>query len=438
MIPKVGYVYLRSPQTPPNVIEHISEISKALQVLGLEETNVFERPLMPLLRESRAPRHWVLHNSVTYSPHTLRQLLSSILLSHRDPVVHILKQDEHLAPSVFDSLFTQFPVSTVFSYLPPGEVPIVYPRSVEKGIRFRKTFVAYVTSELGSQVSKPLPPSYSASYRGSLQPVSLGLLGQDKAEIPMRAMRALPAGSRWKLDVSSEEDKRLYGQEWFNLLERSYAVMSSESGSNCFDLDGSLASATAEFQKLYGRITYLDSERYELYYESVLSAYEGNVRGGTFAPRNLEAAVMGRPQILIDGGYEGLFEDGETALFVRRDFSNFAEVLEILKDRDFSARLAASAREAILGNAQLRISSLTDLILESVAFHDPPRYTLPVGKTVENPKVENSTRLFPAHLRLFRIPFVFYLCALLTVRRLARYLPASFRTSLQRFMKLFA
>lgn len=423
--PKIGFVYLIVPETPQNVVEHISEIREALDPLGLLEFNIADSSIEPKLTKSLAPQRWVLHNTVTYSPRVLRRMLEAISFAYQNSVIHVMKQDEHVAPFLFDEMFTEFPVVSVFSYLPEAEIPIVYPKSVASGILFHKTYVAYVTRGLASMSSHPLPATYSASYRGSFQPVSLGILGHDKAQIPSRALGAFPGDGRWVLDVSSMPEKRVYGEAWFELLRDSYAVISSESGSNCFDLDGSLSRLTAEFESVHGTFTYSDADTYALYEKTVLCRFERNVRGGTFAPRNLEAAVICRPQILVEGDYDGLFKDSESAVFVRRDFANFRNLLEALEDRDFAQGLAVNAREAVLGNRQLKMSALTDLLLEVISRHNPVSPVL----TTEDP-IRGSRTFLPLSKEnpdraLFRFAYVCNFYLLLAIKKLLRSTPGS-------------
>lgn len=430
LTPKVGFVYTVVPETPPNVVEHISAIREAIWGLGLAEFNLAERTMVPLFERNRAPRHWVLHNTVTYSVRALRQILSTIYYSYHDPVIHLLKQDEHVAPFRFDQIFTEFSVASVFSYLPPAEIPVVYPNSVAAGISFQKTYVAYVTAGLASRELQPLPETYSASYRGSYQPVSLGNLGQDKADIPTRAIDNLPADCHWRLDVSSKLERRVYGEKWFDLLNQSFAVISSESGSNCFDLDGSLIRLTAEFERLHGTFTFSDLDTYNRYASTVLRDYEGNVRGGTFAPRNLEAAVLGRPQILIEGRYDDLFEESETAVFIRRDFSNFGDALDRLEDRNFARRLGKNSRETVLDNPQLRMSNLTNLILESIALHEPPSALDSGINPGESSRLRTNRPSPPTQSRLSRLSFYLRFHGLLLLKKVLFLVPSSLRVRL--------
>lgn len=309
---------------------------------------------------------WLVHNSASYRAFRLRQILSFINLNPVEVPIIVMKQDDHLEPYLFDEMFCSNNVVSVFTYLPEKEWSTVYPKSLNTGIQFNTAHTAYVTPHMRAHKAVNLPPLLRFAYRGGRQPVTLGELARDKAYIPGKILSVRESLSPWELDFSADRNDRIYGSEWESFIANSYTMLSTESGSRAFDLDGTLSARTLAFEKSHGRILWQDTELLQRYAEEVLVDYEGNVDGGSFAPRNIELACFGRPQVLVAGHYGGLFSDGANALFINRDLANLPEVLRALENRDYASHLAATARNDVLENSSLQIGSLLQMISETV------------------------------------------------------------------------
>jgi len=146
--------------------------------------------------------------------------------------------------------------------------------------------------------------------------------------------------SGWIADVSSRWEDRIFGQSWDDFLKNSRVILGSESGSNCFNLDGRLT---------------VDSGNKGQEKPELISKYEGNIIYGTIAPRHLEAAAHARPQILLPGKYENIFRDGESVLFAKAELENLEQLLTILEDDRLASSIGVQARDAVLSRQDLRI-----------------------------------------------------------------------------------
>lgn len=364
--PTIGFAYSSTAQTPYSVVDLIKNISRGLSQFEVVNLNVSSPRGMMFRGGIQHVDLWLLHNSATYRASRLEQLLAFINRNSQSIPIVVMKQDDYLEPYLFDRIFCQTSVVGVFTYLSPGASAIVYPNSHLAGVKFKTMHTAYVTPWMMEHRLMPLPQTLAFTYRGGHQPVTLGQLARDKALLPGKIRHRSRTLSPWVLDFSTRPKDRLYGLEWEQFIDNSYAMFSTESGSRAFDLDGSLAARTLAFERKHGQIDWRDECLAELYMEQVLSDYEENVDGGSFAPRNIELACWGRPQVLVDGNYGGLFIDGENASFVRRDLANLPEVLRGLESRDYAYYLSQNARRGVLENPSLQIRSLLQLLTTSI------------------------------------------------------------------------
>jgi hypothetical protein len=160
---------------------------------------------------------------------------------------------------------------------------------------------------------------------------------------------------------------RVYNEAWINLLRRSRAVLGTESGMNLFDFDGSLERACAEYERAHPGCSF------DEVWEQFLKEHEGNVRYAQISPRHFEAAACRCVQILLEGEYSGIFLPDRHYISLKKDFSNFDEVMVRLADDSFCRRLTEQAHaEIILNNAwhyRTFIKKLYNVIMPSAKWN---------------------------------------------------------------------
>lgn len=363
---KILLLTVEVPETPAGVKEIVDEIENSPLMTNLVRFNLGDiqnlKDLNNLVSDFGII---IIHNTATYDWKYLEYILRVIEGNSKAKII-ILKQDEHVAPQKFDSLFCEYNVFAVFTCLSDEYIHIVYPFSFSRKIEFRKMYTAYLTSRLLNLKSTNAQTIKRVSYRGSLQPVWLGKLGQDKAMIPDWTIKESGNLNNWIIDVSSKWEDRLYGSAWDDLVSRSSILLGSESGSNVFNLDGQLLEKTQSFSKTYGEPTFQNEELYDKYYNQVLLPYEGKIDYGTIAPRHLEAAMQGKPMILTEGKYEGLFEHGISAVQLAPGFKGLEGTILQFEDSSFAGLISTNAKETVLARSDLRISSLIQSISDVV------------------------------------------------------------------------
>ncbi len=356
---RVAFVVAKRSDSAGNVNQIVDAIEGGLTNIRLRQINLAgNSPNFSLRKELQGSRVVIVHNTASFRALDLEAVLRAASQQTVVPRFLVMKQDEYLEPYAFDRLFVDFGVRTVLSCLQPEDVSVVYPNSTKVGVDFRRMTTAYLPRSMIDAPVIPLPDQLRVTHRGQMEPVQLGLLGQQKTMLPTWAAESIGKARRhWILDASSDATDRIYGGGWLDLMERSTAVLGSESGTNAFDMDGSLRRRTRKFVRERGRFGWENLALAQIYTKEILADYEGNVMYGTIAPRHLEAAVLGRPQILTPGRYENLFLDGHSAFFVDSHCSNLSTVLGLVADVAESARVAAAARETVLSVEALRLDA---------------------------------------------------------------------------------
>src|SRR5262249_6743249 len=152
--------------------------------------------------------------------------------------------------------------------VPEGEREKVYPRSKLGPLQFVPALTGYVSPLLQElDVGPGQCRDLDISYRGSIQPLSVGRLGLEKRKIGYDVARTC-AGRGLNLNISSRWEDRITGRAWFDFLGCSKAVLGVESGSNLFDFTGEVEAWCARFCRKNHERDQLSEEFYREAYES--------------------------------------------------------------------------------------------------------------------------------------------------------------------------
>lgn len=230
-------------------------------------------------------------------------------------------------------------IGLVFSCVPTPSIPLVYPPEKMKNIRVVNTLTGYASSFLAALKPTELKErKFDVSYRGRRYPDWHGSMGREKYEIAEQ-FRRHARGKRLKLNISCDEKDRVYGLRWVELMQNSRAVLGVESGASVFDFSGEVSSRTETKRNLLGRkgISYEDLRK-----ES-FADMEDRIDLAQISPRVLEAICLRTACILFEGSYSGLLSPNTHYIPLKKDFSNFDEVVKRLKDERYLAEVISNA-----------------------------------------------------------------------------------------------
>jgi hypothetical protein len=121
-------------------------------------------------------------------------------------------------------------------------------------------------------------------------------------------------------------------------------MLGVESGSSVFDFDGSLQRKVDDYVAKHPDASFEEVQR------MFLAPYEGRIRQNQISPRCFEAAALRTAMVLYEGEYSGILQPGRHFVPLRKDFANFPEVVERLRDTAGLQRIVDCTYEEVARN----------------------------------------------------------------------------------------
>lgn len=245
-------------------------------------------------------------------------------------------QDEYREIKTYWKHINELGINVLFSCVPDDEVPKVYPADKVPNLKVINVLTGYVPEALLKREVAPVAKrTIDVGYRTRKMWYWLGALAYEKwfiSEEFKRRAKAEPLGLN--LDLSTREHERLYGEAWTNFVASCRTVIGVESGASIIDFDGQLERRVDQYVSEHPQATF--EEVSELF----LKDYEGSLRLHQISPRCFEAAALRTPMILFDGEYSKVLEPGRHFIVLKKDFSNFEEVIAKIKDHKYLQEMA--------------------------------------------------------------------------------------------------
>lgn len=243
-------------------------------------------------------------------------------------------------------------IDVLFSSLSTDNIGKVYGADVLKHVIKVSKLPGYVPENLVKFNSPPVKErKYHVTYRARELPFWLG----DHSRLKHVIAEQFPAliGEKYELiyDVSAKENERLYGKKWIRFLCESKAVLGTEGGASIFDFDGSAERDVLAYMADHPQADY-DEVR-----ENVLTRYEGNVVHKTITPRVFECIALKVAMVMFPGDYSGVLKPWEHYIPLNEDFSNAAEVAELLKDDSYLQNLVDRVYRDVIETSQYSMES---------------------------------------------------------------------------------
>jgi hypothetical protein len=238
----------------------------------------------------------------------------------------IFIQDEYrLVDRTIDALQT-LGCDVLFTCVPEDEWEKVYPVARLPHTTKVNVLTGYVEESL---LHRPVPPftqrPVDIGYRARKVPAWLGDLGQEKYNISVRVAADARAHGL-TVDLAYREEERLYGEAWIDFLTRCKATLGVESGASVFDFTG-------EIQTAVERAVAADPDvSYEELKQRYFAHAEGRIRLNQISPRCFESAALRTLMVLYEGEYSGRLEPWRHYVPLKKDHSNFDEVVAVLRD----------------------------------------------------------------------------------------------------------
>ena len=308
-------------------------------------------------------------------------------------------QDEHEFCVRRRAFLERVGIDCVYTLLEPELAPKAYGDLPSKP-RLVSHIPGYVAPELIADAERfarsDADREIDIGYRSRPMVPYFGRGGMEKSEVGDRfAKRA--TGIDLAIDISVREGDRLYGDEWPRFIANCRAVLGTESGVSCFDLRDEVRADYLRLRSELGREPTID----ELEAEGSLARWDWKIPYRTISPRHFEAAALEVCQILYEGHYSGLMEPMRHYIPLKKDFSNFDEVIERFRDAELRRELTTNARRDLIEsgeNGYERFIEGFDRVLTGAGLQpaSPPSSELePVSRDLQAPwRIRALRRLY--------------------------------------------
>jgi hypothetical protein len=173
----------------------------------------------------------------------------------------------------------------------------------------------------------------------------------EKHEIGVR-FGELARDSGLRLDLATSEGERLYGDDWYRFIANSRCVLGVESGVSAFDLEDEVMN---EYDARVAEGLPVGLEDL-----STLPRWEDVVYYRTISPRHFEAAALRVCQVLFEGRYSGALEPMVHYIPLKKDFSNYDEVVRLIRDPDVRRELTENAYRDLIASGEWSYARLIE------------------------------------------------------------------------------
>ena len=259
-------------------------------------------------------------------------------------------QDEYRQVDALTSSMRDLGIHVLFSSVPANAVQSVYGARLP-GVDILPTLTGYVPADLDGVRWQPLADRpLDVVYRGRSVPYWLGRLSQDKSLIG-REFLARAHSTDLQCDIAWTEADRIYGDAWYRFLGSSRTTLGTESGASIVDFDGSLQKRTEDYLRAHPAATFEEVEG------EILAPFEGHAVIQAVSPRVFEAAALGTAMVNFPGRYSDVIEPWVHYLPLEKDFSNFEEVVEAIRDDALLVEMTSRAHSDLVASGRYSLQA---------------------------------------------------------------------------------
>ena len=303
----------------------------------------------PPVLDELSPRIILLHYSLFGTGnYTLNARYLQFLERSSDTYRIAFFQDEYQHCGQRFAFIDRHRIDCVYTLLEPAYHDLVYGRHTH-GPRVIYTIPGYVSDHLVRTAERRSIPDaerrIDIGYRGRSLPFYMGRGSQEKREIALR-FAEMAKGRGLVLDLAVDERSRLYGDRWTSFMANSRGFIGVEAGVSIFDIDDRVQVDAEQMLRENPAITMEELSA------NVLEPWEGNIPYRTISPRHFEASAFRVAQILFEGRYSGILEPMVHYLPLRKDFSNFDEVIGLFKDPEVRRSLTDRAYADLIASGR--------------------------------------------------------------------------------------
>jgi hypothetical protein len=273
----------------------------------------------------------------------------------------IFVQDEYRQIDNMVNQLAFLKVDVLFTCFPQDEMNKIYPNDKLPGTTKYTNLTGYIPERLTQIKNQPLCKDrpIHVGYRGRKLPFWYGELAYEKWNIVESWFKHVDAADL-KVDLSYNQNDRIYGEYWIRFLSSCKTTLGVESGASVMDFTGMLEKEIDLHQLKYPNDSFLEVQ------QKYLVSHEGKYKLNQISPRCFEAIALKTVLVLYEGEYSGILIPGRHYIMLKKDFSNIDKVLTYLRDDAYLQNMANVAFEEIALNSQYSYLSFVQYIDEII------------------------------------------------------------------------
>ena len=298
----------------------------------------------------------IIHYSLFIADDTFLSPLSRYRVRRFEGLKAVFIQDEYRWVNRTVSAMQLLCMDVLFTCVPESEIPKVYVTSKLPGLRKVQVLTGYVPTAFVERSAVDYDARHvEVGYRGRKLSAWYGDLAQDKWRIGHRfAQDAARFGL--KVDLSSREEDRLYGERWAAFVQNCKAVLGCESGASVFDFTGEIQSLVEAAEEREPDLSF------ETLRDRYFSGLDGVFKLNQISPRCFEAAALRTMMILYDGQYSDILVPWRHYVPLRKDHGNVEKVIAALRDREIWQRIVDAAYVEIACNPAYSYQTFSEMV----------------------------------------------------------------------------
>ncbi|MET3839610.1 hypothetical protein [Bradyrhizobium sp. OAE829] len=307
-------------------------------------------------------------------PALFNRLRSQIEFLRDSPAIKIaVPQDEFISADLLCDFINSYDIRAVFSVAPASEWPKIYPLVDRQRVQFYTVLTGYLEQQTlrkidalqaGRHDARDIDIGYRAGGRNWRQASWLGRHGVLKIEIGDR-VEAHARKTDIRTDISSRPEDVFMGDAWYEFLLRCKYTIGLEGGASILDWDGTIRTRTLDYVEKHPASSLEEIE------SQCFPGMDGTFALFALSPRHLEACATGTCQVLIEGDYNGVLEPWVHYLPLKRDFSNLAEIMSLVKQDTHRSEIVGRAYRDIVQSGKYSYSAFAEQVLSETLQLSP-------------------------------------------------------------------
>ncbi|MCM8831849.1 MAG: hypothetical protein NC918_06635 [Candidatus Omnitrophica bacterium] len=275
-----------------------------------------------------------------------------------------LPQDDYDCSKILDDWMVDWKVDYLFSPLAENQdINLIYKNYSQIG-KINLSYTGYIDDDFFHLLNRAKQfnnRNIDICYRARKLPPYFGWIGELKWRIA-DIFKEKAKSFNLKLDISYHDKDTIIGKKWYDFLGDSKFTLGSLSGSSLIDPVGEIQENVKNYCAKNPNYSYEEVER--LFFPG-----EDKYNFTAISPRNIEAAFTLTGQILIEGPYSGIMKPWEHYIPLKKDCSNFYEVLKAIQDKDYIRKMIKNCYENLLDCKKLYYSNFAQNLIDIIMEH---------------------------------------------------------------------